>query len=132
MNELLSPFELVEIVITLAGQIDSIFNYWISASFAVVVSAFIGREHFNYSISVTISALYTLASLMFLARAIFMGLALMHYAELAGDALPPNFGYSIPALAFTRGPVFFLGFAMTQFYLWQTYYKLQKSEQADS
>ncbi|MDA1369648.1 MAG: hypothetical protein O2971_02655 [Proteobacteria bacterium] len=37
MNETLTDYELVDIVLTVGGQLDALFGYWISASFAVII-----------------------------------------------------------------------------------------------
>jgi len=48
MDQLFSSFELAELLIGVAQQTDS---YWMSTSFAVVISVYTGRDHFNLPIS---------------------------------------------------------------------------------
>jgi len=127
-----SAYELVDIIISLAGQIDSLFNYWISASFAVIVSSYIAKDHLNRRITISISVLYVLASIMFAARMYFMGTMLQHYMVLAGDGLPANFDTSVLVLSITRGPTFFIGFLITQYYLWYSYNEKKKSGMVDT
>jgi hypothetical protein len=62
MNQIMSTFEIADLIISVTGQMDSLFYYWMSASFAVLISSYIGKEHFNYSITLSISLLYFLAS----------------------------------------------------------------------
>lgn len=51
MDQLFSSFELAELLIGVAQQTDSLFNHWMSTSFAVVISVYTGRDHFNLPIS---------------------------------------------------------------------------------
>ena len=121
MNQIMSPYEIAELVISVTGQMDSLFNYWMSASFAVIVSSYIGKDHFNYSITLSISVLYVLASVMFVARYFAMGTLILYYTELAGSALPPQFIAASPIIGITRVPTFVLGFIVTEVYLWLSY-----------
>jgi hypothetical protein len=123
MNELMSPFELAELIINVTGQMDSIFNYWMSASFAVLISSYIAKEHFNYSITLTISVLYFLASIMFLSRYYAMTTLLIYYMEFAGDSLPPQFISASPIIGITRAPTFVIGVIISEVYLWHSYMK---------
>ena len=50
MDQLFSSFELAELLIGVTQQTDSLFNHWMSAFFAVVISVYIGRDHFNLPI----------------------------------------------------------------------------------
>ena len=121
MNEIMSAYEIAELVINVTGQMDSLFNYWMSASFAVLVSSYIGKEHFNYSITLSISVLYFLASMMFVARYYAMSTLIIYYTELAGTSLPSQFVAASPIIGITRAPVFLVGFITTQVYLWHSY-----------
>jgi uncharacterized membrane protein (DUF485 family) len=120
MNQIMSSYEIAELIINVTGQMDSLFNYWMSASFAVLVSSYIGREHFNFSITLSISVLYFLASIMFLARYYAMSTLIVYYTELAGAAIPPQFLAASPIIGITRLPTFLLGFITTEVYLWQS------------
>jgi len=59
MNQIISSYEVAELIINVTGQMDSLFNYWMSASFAVLVGSYIGREHFNFSITLSINSLHS-------------------------------------------------------------------------
>lgn len=122
-------FELAELIISVTGQMDSLFSYWMSASFAVLVSSYIGKEHFNYSITLSISALYFLASLMFLTRYYAMSILIVYYTELAGTSLPSQFVAASPIIGMTRAPTFVLGFVITEVYLWHSYIRNRRLEQ---
>lgn len=120
MNQIMSSYEIAELIINVTGQMDSLFNYWMSASFAVLVSSYIGREHFNFSITLSISVLYFLASIMFLARYYAMSTLIVYYTELAEAAIPPQFLTASPIIGITRLPTFLLGFITTEVYLWHS------------
>lgn len=128
MNELMSSYEIAELIINVTGQMDSLFNYWMSASFAVLVGSYIGREHFNFSITLSISVLYFLATMMFLARYYAMSTLIVYYTELAGPAIPPQFLNASPIIGITRAPVFLVGFITTQVYLWHSYIGNKRQE----
>ena len=120
MNQIMSSYEIAELIFNVTGQMDSLFNYWMSASFAVLVSSYIGREHFNFSITLSISVLYFLASIMFLARYYAMSTLIVYYTELAEAAIPPQFLTASPIIGITRLPTFLLGFITTEVYLWHS------------
>ena len=129
MNEIMSSYEVADLVISVTGQMDSLFNYWMSASFAVLVSSYIGKEHFNYSITLSISVLYFLASMMFVARYYAMSTLIIYYTELAGAALPSQFVTASPIIGITRLPTFLVGFITTEVYLWHSYIRNKRQGQ---
>ena len=129
MNQIMSSYEIAELIINVTGQMDSLFNYWMSASFAVLVSSYIGREHFNFSITLSISVLYFLASMMFVARYYAMSTLIVYYTELAGASLPSQFVAASPIIGITRAPVFLVGFITTQVYLWHSYIRNRRQGQ---
>jgi len=131
MNELMSPFELAELIINVTGQMDSLFNYWMSATFAVLISSYIAKEHFNYSITLSISVLYFLASVMFLSRYYAMSTLLLHYMELAEDSLPSQFISASPVIGITRAPTFVIGVIISEVYLWHSYMKSSRVNSKD-
>jgi uncharacterized membrane protein (DUF485 family) len=126
----MTSFELAELLISVTGQMDSLFNYWMSASFAVLVSSYIGKDHFNGSITLSISVLYFLASMMFVARYYAMSTLIVYYTELAGTSLPPQFVTTSPIIGLTRLTTFVVGFLIAEVYLWHSYLKNKKKEQA--
>lgn len=128
MNQIMSSFEIAELIISVTGQMDSLFNYWMSASFAVLISSYIGKEHFNYSITLSISVLYFFASMMFLARYYAMSTLIVYYTELAGTSLPPQFIAASPIIGITRAPTFVVGFIITEVYLWHSYIRNKRVE----
>jgi uncharacterized membrane protein (DUF485 family) len=128
MNQIMSTFEAADLIISVTGQMDSLFNYWMSASFAVLISSYIGKEHFNHSITLSISVLYFLASLMFLARYYAMSILIIYYTELAGSSLPSEFLAASPIIGITRAPTFIIGFIITGVYLWHSYMRNKAGE----
>ncbi|MBL4573749.1 MAG: hypothetical protein JKY86_11835 [Gammaproteobacteria bacterium] len=125
----MSTYELAELVISVTGQMDSLFNYWMSASFAVLVSSYIGKEHFNYSITLSISVLYFLASMMFVARYYAMTTLIINYTELAGASLPAQFVATSPIIGITRVFTFLVGFIIAEIYLWNSYVENRRKAQ---
>jgi uncharacterized membrane protein (DUF485 family) len=99
-----------------------------SASFAVLISSYIGKEHFNYLITLSISVLYFLASLMFLARYYAMSTLILYYTGLAGNSLPPEFIAASPIIGITRAPTFIIGCIITEVYLWHSYVRNRSEE----
>lgn len=126
----MSSFEIAELIIGVTGQMDSLFNYWMSASFAVLISSYIGKEHFNYSITLSISILYFFASVMFLARYYAMSTLIVYYTELAGTSLPPQFITASPIIGITRALTFMVGFVITEIYLWHSYFRNKAEKQS--
>lgn len=126
----MSSFEIAELIIGVTGQMDSLFNYWMSASFAVLISSYIGKEHFNYSITLSISILYFFASVMFLARYYAMSTLIVYYTELAGTSLPPQFITASPIIGITRALTFMVGFVITEIYLWHSYFRNKVEKQS--
>ncbi|PCI74072.1 MAG: hypothetical protein COB20_15500 [SAR86 cluster bacterium] len=129
MNQIMSSYEIADLIISVTGQMDSLFNYWMSASFAVLVSSYIGKEHFNYSITFSISVLYFLASVMFVARYYAMSTLIVYYTELAGTSLPAQFVTASPIIGITRMPTFLVGFITTEAYLWNSYIRNRRQGQ---
>lgn len=129
MNEIMTTYEIADLVISVTGQMDSLFNYWMSASFAVLVGSYIGKEHFNYSITLSISILYFLASMMFVARYFAMSTLIVSYTELAAASLPPEFISTSPIIGITRASTFLVGFILTEVYLWNSYFRNKRRGQ---
>ena len=121
MDQLFSSFELAELLIGVTEQMDSLFNYWMSASFAVVISVYIGRDHFNLPISLSVGVLYFMASVMFVARYYAMSTLIVQYTELAGSSLPSQFLAISPVIGIIRAVTFTLGFLMIELYLGHSY-----------
>lgn len=128
----MSLYEITDVILSISGQSDTLFSYWISASFAVIVSSYIGKTHYNFSITLSISILYLLASFMFLARFYSMSTIATFYADGASELLPPDFVDSIPLIGFTRAPTFVIGFFVTEYYLWHSYLKNKADSNADT
>lgn len=129
MNQIMSSYEIVDLIISVTAQMDSLFNYWMSASFAVIVSSYIAKEHFNYPLTLSISVLYLFASIMFVTRYYAMSTLIVFYTELAGTSLPQQFVNASPIIGITRAPTFIAGFLIAELYLWHSYLKNKRQKQ---
>jgi len=131
MNYTMSVYEMINLIVIISDQLDSLFNYWISASFAVLVSTYIGKEKFNFTITLCISILYFLASIMFLIRLYGMMNLTRYYVDLASLYLPETFSSATPLMAATRVPTFFLGLIITEVYLWLSFLSNRRERTAN-
>jgi hypothetical protein len=129
MPEQLSLYESIDLFISATAQLDVIQNYWLSATFAVVLTAFLARNHLNFavtfSISFSISFLYFLGSLLFLARSGLVADTLGFISKNSPSGLEPLMSTKMletrPALVISRLSTYFLGFFAAQIYLWVAY-----------
>ena len=127
MNEGSDTLEIISVIMAGSSDFDSIFNYWISASFAVIISARLGRNQFNFRLTAAISLLYFLVSTMFLVR-FYSQVTLMTYLMgLLGEATPAGLLDSLPWLGVIRVIMFSFGFLITEYYLWHSYLLVKNS-----
>ena len=120
----LTTYETLDLVFTMSAQLDSIFSYWISASFAVVIGVFVARDHLNLGLAVCIGALYFLASTMFAVRWISAGV--LGQEILFAESMPAGYLESIWPLPVLRLITFALGFLITEGYLIYSYAQLRR------
>ncbi len=60
--------ELIELLLNLVNQLDLQFQYWLSVSFAVIVTSYIAGDRLSMKIRIYIFLLYILASSIFSIR----------------------------------------------------------------
>ncbi len=123
MDSSLTSYEALDLVFTLSAQLDSIFSYWISASFAVVVGTFVARDQLNLGLTLCIGSLYFLASAMFAVR--WLSAGYLGQQVLYDDGLPAGYVESIWLLPTLRLVTFALGFLITEGYLIYAYRKFR-------
>jgi hypothetical protein len=122
MNESLTSYEAIDLYLTIAGQMDQLINYWISASFAVILSAFVGKNHLNLPIAAAISILYLLVCILFALRAsdtIEIFAVVENIRPIDRDT---------GGVFETRFVTFLVGCLITQMYLWVCYIKKDSKE----
>ena len=71
---------------------DSVFQFWLSASFAVIVATYIGRERISRRVFVLIGVLYLGASALFVARFINAATQLLYYRDVLLTNQMPDWG----------------------------------------
>lgn len=118
----MSTYEVLDLVLTISDSLDSIFNYWISVTLAVIGGTFVARRHLTRGLVWTIGTVYAAASAMFALRFYVNGRLLATAVKDASD-LPGGLGVG-PAGALL-GPlrlgVFLLGMVMTLWFVSYTY-----------
>ncbi|MEE8113295.1 MAG: hypothetical protein V3T23_02965, partial [Nitrososphaerales archaeon] len=68
MEDAITAYEALDLILSATDQFDSIFGYWISVSFAVIVGIFVARDQLNLALTSTIGILYLVACIMFAIR----------------------------------------------------------------
>lgn len=116
MSATLTSYEAIDLILSLSGQIDTLFNFWLSASFAVILSAFIGRAHFALLVTAAISALYAMGCILFAARFL---VTIDIFVQIGGIATIET-GSNL--ILYARVSRFLLGCLMTQVYLWMCHF----------
>jgi hypothetical protein len=106
MPEQLSLYESIDLFISATAQLDVIQNYWLSATFAVVLTAFLARNYLNFAVTFSISFLYFLGSLLFLARSGLVADTLGFISKNSPSGLEPLMSTKMletrPALVISR------------------------------
>ena len=117
----MTQYEAIDLIISAGANFDSIFGYWISVSFAVIVATFIVRDQFNIGLTLAVSAMYLVASAMFALR--FVTLASLLVDARSHPAIPEEFLQSLETQTPFRGVTFIAGFLITELYVLYTYIK---------
>ena len=128
MESSLTFYEALDLITNTSDQLDTLFYYWISASFAVIVTAYMAKDHLNLPITLGISVLYILASIMFAARFYAMINLIVFYQSTISEYLPAGVNDSIPILQLIRSITYISGLLITELYLWYSYTTSNKSK----
>ncbi len=114
--ESISNYELIQLFQNCLTFIDSQFQYWLSASFAVVVAGFLAKDVLNRNARVWVSILYLVASSLFAVKyymALQQSLFIGDELAIRGIAWPS----SVAGAVSVRASLFILGLLST---LWFT------------
>ena len=127
MSDSLTLYEGIDLVLNATAQIDQTQNYWLSATFAVVLTAFVARNHLNLLVTSVISLLYILGTLLFFTRTAALAELLQVTVENSPEAIqafrPTTSLDHRPLLLISRLGSYFLGFLGAQLYLWISYWR---------
>ncbi len=64
----MSEYELSSLIFELFRDMDSMVEFWITATFAIVVAVFVGRRHLSTRMLGVLMAVYLVASLQWTLR----------------------------------------------------------------
>ncbi|MEE4245342.1 MAG: hypothetical protein V2I33_08010 [Kangiellaceae bacterium] len=78
----MTEFELTSLVFDLFRDMDSMIEFWITATFAVVVAVFAANEYLSTKMTKVILALYITASILFALRWALFLYRTLHYREV--------------------------------------------------
>jgi hypothetical protein len=110
--------EALEAVFGANEAMQNAFQYWLSVTFAIILTAYFGRRHLNRSILITIGLLYLATAVLFFVDYLHW-LAIMRLIEypLAGEHWP----YYGPIKSSTRTGLFLIGTITAEYYLFYSY-----------
>ena len=77
----ISTAELLELVLIGEQFIDAQLEFWITATFATIVASFVGQEYFTLRIKLIVSAMYVLATAVFVSRWMYEAQDLIVYFQ---------------------------------------------------
>ena len=77
----MSEYELTSLIFDLFRDMDSMIEFWISATFAVVVAVFIGRRHLSPRMLTVMASIYLVASVQWALRWVVLLRRSLHYRD---------------------------------------------------
>ncbi len=83
--EQLSPAELLEFILLHESVIDSQLQFWMTATFAIVVASFVARDFLTHRMRLIVSGLYLVATFVFASRWLYEVLDILVYANALSD-----------------------------------------------
>ena len=83
--EQLSPAELLEFILLHESVIDSQLQFWMTATFAIVVASFAARDVLTHRMRLIVSGLYLVATFVFASRWLYQVLDILVYATALSD-----------------------------------------------
>jgi hypothetical protein len=110
--------EALEVTFGANEAMQNAFQYWLSVTFAIIVTAYLGRAHLNRPILVTIGLLYLATAVLFFVDYLHW-LAVMRSIEnpLAGEYWP----YYGKIKSSMRTGLFLIGTITAEYYLFYSY-----------
>jgi hypothetical protein len=82
----LSPGELYELVLLGEASIDSQFQLWLTCTFATIVASFVARHHLTQAMRWIVSALYLLATFVYVSRWYYDATVIFTHRDALGQA----------------------------------------------
>ncbi len=83
--EQLSPAELLEFILLHESVIDSQLQFWMTATFAIVVASFAARGVLTHRMRLLAAGLYLVATFVFASRGLYAVLNIVVYATALSD-----------------------------------------------
>ena len=83
--EQLSPAELLELIVLHESVIDSQLQFWMTATFAIVVATFAARDVLTHRMRLIVSGLYLVATFVFASRWLYEVLDILVFATALSD-----------------------------------------------
>ena len=77
----MSEFELTSLIFDLFRDMDSMIEFWITATFASVVAVFMGRRHLSLRMLTLMAGIYLVASLQWALRWVVLLRRSIHYRD---------------------------------------------------
>ena len=118
----MTAYELTSLIYEIFRDMDSMMEFWISATFAVVVAVFVAREHLSRAMLMMILGLYVAASVMFALRWVVFLRRTFHYREelikLTGSDIPTD-DVLVGVIVVLIISIFMLGIGATSYFLHQ-------------
>lgn len=82
--ESISNAELLEIIVIAFSELEALFQYWLSVTFALLVASFVAKEYFSNNVRIIIGTLYTVSTAIAVYRYTILGVnGLMLVDELS-------------------------------------------------
>ena len=112
----ISTAELLELALMLREDLEDQFQYWLSITFAVIVSSFVAGDRLKTSWKTVIGVLYVLTTVLFAVRFWDSAANLQLYLD-AAIARGAEWNYSGPYVFWMRLGVVVVGVAATLWFL---------------
>ena len=77
----MSEYELTSLVFNLFRDMDSMVEFWITATFALVVAVFVGRQYLSPRMLTVMAIIYLVASLQWVLRWVVLLRRSIHYRD---------------------------------------------------
>jgi hypothetical protein len=113
--------ELYELFYIVLEAGDRVFQFWLSASFAVVVATFFAAERLSKRMYQLITVAYVLVSFNMAYRYV---INVVRLVEIRADLIEQEAWYEVPATlpaGIAQVAIFAVGFSGTLYFVWSTY-----------
>jgi hypothetical protein len=86
----MSQAELHELVFLTLSQVDASFQFWLSATFAVILAAYLAPHRLNLILVLMVSALYIATTALLSFRMLYVGELFAMYTQSIHELPPPS------------------------------------------